>query len=369
MRIQASDFKIAVVYNHETEIKKGPPQELIALQDTTNATYHVFNTLISLGYPVVLVAARESLQQFEMDLGRYSPSNTFVFFNCDGFNGETWGAIRVAEIIERLGFAHTGSSAEAIAVVTDKARASRRLRQAGIPTPAFEVFHQPSSQSRLAFPLIVKPLIEDASLGIDLGSVVMDPVSLEQRTRYVIDTYTQPAHVEEFIGGREFSVSLWGNGTIEVLPLYEQDYSAIEDPLHCLLTYEAKWLPESPYYHNITVRCPAEIAQPEAEMVRHTVLRAYRALGLRDFCRIDIRLFNGTPYVIDINDLPDLCPDSGFARTTQIAGYSYPQTIERILQLALAREGWNKPTYETNFSSNSLRWTTDSSDYRPGGSL
>jgi D-alanine-D-alanine ligase len=334
------DFQIALVYNLENTIKKGNPKELIALQDTAITTQNLYNALILLDYRTVLVAAQDSLERFEWELSRYSPEDTFVFFNCDGFSGENLGSVRVAEVIERLNFKHTGAPSGAIALCTDKVRAKEHLIEAGVPTPAFQVFDRPGGDFQLNFPVIVKPATEDASLGIDLQSVVTNPINLFERVSYVIENYEQPALVEEFILGRELAISMWGNGTVEVLPPYEEDYSQITDPLQCLLTYEAKWLPESPYYHSITTRCPANLSIQEEQAVRETAVQAFKAIGLRDFGRVDVRLLDGIPYVIDINDLPDLSPDAGFPRNAQSAGYTYPEMVERIVNYALRREGW-----------------------------
>lgn len=304
------------------------------------STRHVYETLISLGYPTVLIAARDSLEQFEAEISQYSPKDTFVFFNCDGFNGATWGSVYIAEILERLGFGHTGAPSHAIALITDKPKTQRYLAEHGVPTPPHEVFAHPPQSTILRFPLIVKPSLEDASLGIHLESVVTNLDQLAQRVKHIVENYRQPALVEEFVPGRELAVAMWGNGVIDVLPLYEQDYSHIPDPLLRLLTYEAKWVHDSPLYDHFAVRCPAELPAEEEQAVREVALRAYRAVGLRDFGRMDIRLRDGTPYVIDVNDLPDLGPASGFHRNIQAAGYTYAQMIDRILTLALKREGW-----------------------------
>jgi D-alanine-D-alanine ligase len=192
----------------------------------------------------------------------------------------------------------------------------------------------------LNFPLIVKPATEDASMGIDLTSVVRSVNELYTRVEHVIRCYEQPAMVEEFIPGRELAVAVWGNDSLEVLPIAEEDYSKIPDPLQWLLTYESKWDPASPYYHNIVARCPALLLEAEEQCVHQTVIDTYQAMGLRDFGRVDIRFFDQIPFVIDINELPDPSPESGFWRSAKIGGYSYPEMIEKILTFALKREGW-----------------------------
>lgn len=334
------DFQIAVLYNDEQKTVYGDPQDLIALQYTTIVAGLLHEALLLRGYPAVKIAVEDSLDELHEKLQGYSPEDTFILDNCDGFNGNNMAAVSVLELIENMGFKHTGAPAHVVALCTDKVRAKKRLMQCGIPTPAYQIFKHPAGEINLPFPLIVKPAKEDGSLGIDLSSVVTTPKDLYARIDYVLHQYRQPALVEQFIPGREFAVAMWGNKEVEAMPISEEDYSWVKDPLQCLITYEAKWLSESPYYQNIVVRCPADLTVEEELLVKSTAIRAYRAIGLRDLGRVDMRYDNGIPYILDINELPDLAPDSGFARTAAIAGYTYADTVERIVRFALEREGW-----------------------------
>ena len=209
-----------------------------------------------------------------------------------------------------------------------------------MPTPAYQIFSRPKGEVSLQFPAIVKPVHEDASMGIDEKSVVTNASDMFQRVDYVVSEYVQPALVEEYICGREFSVSMWGNGTMEVMPISEHDFSAVDDPLKSLLTYESKWVEDSFTYNEFRVICPATLTTSEEQTVKTTAVSAFRAMGLRDFGRVDMRYRDGVPYVIDINEIPDLSPDAGFARSAGIAGFGYDQMVDRILNLALHREHW-----------------------------
>lgn len=338
--MKRSDLRIAIVYNLEEQTAYGEPQDLVALQDTAITTQNLYLALTSLGYEAFSIPVRRSLKDLRRQLSHCNPANTFLFNNCDGFAGANQGAAVIARVMEQMGFRHSGASAAGIALCTDKGRTKHCLIAQGISTPEFQVFEWARGEFRLDFPVIVKPLSEDASLGIEFDSVVTNLDDLFRRVAYVIQKYGQPALVEEFIPGREFSVSLWGNRVVEALPISEADYSQVEDPLKWLLTYEAKWLPESPYYHLFPVNCPASLP-PDAEVcIKETAMRAFQAVGLRDFGRVDIRYHNLTPYVIDINELPDLSPGAGFPKSALAAGYTYEQMVERILDLALRREKW-----------------------------
>lgn len=333
---------IALIYNQEDELTKGESQDLIAMQYTIKTASYVYDALCRLGYQTVMVPVKNDLQEFARELSQYSPQSTFVFNICDGFAGDNFSASLIPRLLNELGYKHTGSTAQAVRLCTDKARSKQRLVKQGVPTPAYQVFKKPTRDVNLPLPAIVKPVHEDASIGIDEKAVVTSPSELIERVDYVVNEYDQPALVEEFITGREFAVSVCGdgNGSIEVMPIAEHDFSAISDPLKSFLTYESKWIEDSFTYNEFKVVCPATLTPEEEEKVKEVAMGAFRAMGLRDFGRVDIRYRDGVPYVIDINEIPDLSPDAGFARTSETAGYSYDQMVDRILTTAMHREGW-----------------------------
>ena len=338
--MDTEDALIALVFNQEEEILKGDAQDLIALQYTTKTAASIHEALCRLGYQTVMVPVKNDLEVLARDLNQYSPRNTFIFNVCDGFAGENFNAPLIPRLLRELGFKHTGSRAEAIRLCTDKARSKLRLIKQGVPTPAYQVFSRPKGEVSLQFPAIVKPVHEDASMGITEKSVVTNQTDMFERVDYVVSEYSQPALVEEYITGREFSVSMWGNGMMEVMPISEHDFSAVDDPLKSLLTYESKWVEDSFTYNEFRVICPADLTTFEEQTVKTTAVNAFRAMGLRDFGRVDIRYRDTVPYVIDINEIPDLSPDAGFARSAGMAGFPYDQMVNRILDLALHREGW-----------------------------
>ncbi len=334
-------LQIGILYNTETGTVRGEPQDIIALQETENTAQGIYQSLSTLGYTTSKIAVRDSLAELRATLSRYSNQTTFIFNICDGFGGKNFDSVQVINLIEALGFKHTGADAQTIARSIDKASTKECLIQAGVPTPAYQLFDRPEGEVTINFPIIVKPQTEDASLGIDLRSVVCSQADLLARVRYVIEQYDQPAIAEEFVGGRELAVSVLGNGEeIQTLPISENDYCNIENPLQRLLTYEAKWIAESPYYQNILVRCPALLDPAAERTIYQTAVSAFQAVGLRDLGRIDIRYDNLIPYIIDINEIPDLAKDSGYYREASLAGYDYDQMIEKILDAALKREGW-----------------------------
>ena len=335
-----SPRQVAILYNKDVQVSRGDPQDLLAIQCTITATQNLYKALTSLGYQVVKIPVRGDLQELAHRLRSYSPTETFIFNNCDGFNGNNLGAVQVIRLIERMGFNHTGASADSIELCINKPRCKENLQRFGVPTPRYQVFEKAQGDFQLEFPVIVKPSVEDASMGIDLCSVVGNRDDLFKRVAYIIEEYQQSAMVEQFIGGRELGVAMWGNEIVEILPIAEDDFSAITNPLEHLLTYESKWKPESPYFQNIPSRIPASLTGKEEQVVQKVAEDSFRAVGLRDLGRVDMRFDNGIPYVIDINELPDLSPDAGFWNSARVTGLTYPQMVERVLIHALRREGW-----------------------------
>jgi D-alanine-D-alanine ligase len=335
-----SPRQVAILYNRDVQVTNGDPQDLLAIQCTITATQNLFKALNRQGYNVLKIPVRGGLGELEKRLHSYSPKDTFIFNNCDGFNGNNLGAVQVIRLIERLGFKHTGASADSIELCINKPRCKENLQRSGVPTPRYQVFDKAEGEFLLEFPVIIKPSVEDASMGIDLCSVVSNLEDLYRRVAYIIEEYQQPAMAEQFIGGRELAVAMWGNEIVEILPIAEDDYSAIANPLEHLLTYESKWKPESPYFNNIPSRIPAPLTSKEEKVVEKVAQDSFRAVGLRDLGRVDMRFENGIPYVIDINELPDLSPDAGFWNSVRVTGLTYAQMVERILIHALKREGW-----------------------------
>lgn len=338
--MSAKKIQIALLYNNDSQVRNVNPQDLLAVQSTVTTTRQLCKALVGLGYSTVKIAVRNSLEELAQTLQGYPLADTLIFNNCDGFDGSNQAAAKIIHLLEDMQFMHTGASAEAAELCIDKPRAKERLLACNVPTPRCQVFEHPGEEFCLGFPAIVKPSVEDGSMGITLNSVVSTPEQLEKQVRMVLDTYAEPALVEEFIPGRELAVAMLGNEQIQVLPIAEDDYSLIKNPLERLLTYESKWETASPYYNIIPSRIPADLTPAEEKAIHTAAEGTFRAMGLRDFGRVDIRFDNGIPYVIDVNELPDLAPDAGFWHSAQAAGMTYPQMVDKIVKHALQREGW-----------------------------
>jgi D-alanine-D-alanine ligase len=337
--MKLSPLMVGVVYNTNGTPHRGEPRDIIATQETVEIADSIGEAVAELGYTHLMLPVRQSLQDLKGSLSALSRQDTLIFNLCDDFGGFSLGATRVAELIEGMGFMYTGEIARTMKICMDKAQTKFRLLQMGVPTPPYQVFEQARGECELQFPVIIKPLAEDASFGIDYESVAWDTQAVFNRVAYIIEKYHQPAIVEEFLVGRELTVGLLGNEVLEALPVSEIDFSSIQDPYRRILTYEAKWMVDSPLYHATQSICPADLSEAEIERILLVASDAYRAVSLRDYGRIDIRYVKGVPYVIEVNEAPDLAKDAGFAKAGAVAGYTYAELIERILTIALLRHG------------------------------
>lgn len=225
----------------------------------------------------------------------------------------------------------------ALTLSWDKRRVKRLLERSGLPTPRWRVYDRAEPDGWSCFPAIVKPALEHCSVGVTSEAVVLTPDELRARIAYVLEAFGQPALVEDFVDGRELHVSLWGNGTVEMLPPAEMDFSAFADVRDRLCTYDSKFSPGSLHYDRIELRLPAPLDEGEYARLERTALATYRVLGCRDYARLDIRLRDGVPYVLDVNPNPDISADTSTALAARVAGYSYGALLSRLVGFAATR--------------------------------
>ena len=260
-----------------------------------------------------------------------------VFNICDGVLGDTRSAGRVAAVLELLGKPFTGSGSIAMAVAGDKVVAKRVFEALGIATPRYRVIRRGERaplRLGLTYPAIVKPTNEDASVGITARSVVQDARGLAERVAQLHDELGGDALVEEFVVGREVYASVLGNDPPEALPL-------VEWPLrsgHGIGSWEAKWRPRHKDYQRCANVFARDVSPTVVERIQREALLAYRALGLSDYARADVRLDSaGTPWFLEVNPNPFFEENAEMAQASQAVGLDYPALAERLLELALAR--------------------------------
>jgi D-alanine-D-alanine ligase len=243
--------------------------------------------------------------------------------------------MQVAGYLDLLGKPYTGAGPQALCLAQDKAIAKKLFDFHGIRTPYFATcYHGALEHSHdIKFPLIVKPVSEDGSLGIDKDSVVDSVKDLMQRIHYVQEEFECPALIEEFIEGREIYAGILGNQRPEVLPLIELDLSRLPAGMPKVAGTEVKWDKDSEAY-KVTKSAPVEDLDEETtRKLQKTALAAYQTLKLRDYGRIDMRLTaKGEIYVIEANPNPWLSSDSEFFMSAKKSGRSYAEMIGEIIE-------------------------------------
>jgi D-alanine-D-alanine ligase len=242
-------------------------------------------------------------------------------------------------LLELLGLPYTGNGPTSLALCQNKATTKQILQAAGLPTPRFCVCNAvPRAALPLSYPLVVKPLRQDGSVGLTEHSVVHNHPRLRRAVGYILQTFAQEALVEEFVGGREFNVSVLGNGTRRdpwrVLPPGELVYHTDR---WRICTFDAKWDEAHPSYAAVEAVCPASISNGLRRRLERIVLECARLFELHGYSRIDLRMdAHDRPHVLDINPNPDIAPHMGIARSAESAGLAYPEFVHRILKLGLA---------------------------------
>jgi D-alanine-D-alanine ligase len=326
---------VAVLYNDSAGLVKGEPRDMLAERGVVACAQAIAESLREMGHQVALVPLRGDVG---LALAQYSPTEWVIFNLGEGLDGRLFEEARIAWALEAMGYRFTGAGGEAIARSTHKAQAKALLAEEKVDTPPWWLFRHPDETSDLAgelpFPLIVKPVAEDASIGLDSGAVVHTVPALRERVAYVVECYRQAALAEAFVAGREFNVALWGDPP-QLLPLAEIDFGAFADPYACIVSFAAKWEEASFEYHHTPALCPAVVDDELEQRIVDAARRAWWAIGCRGYARVDMRLgADGVPYVVEVNCNPDLSPDAGFYNMARVAGYSYAGMAARILDVA-----------------------------------
>jgi D-alanine-D-alanine ligase len=331
VKVDIAPAKIPVVllYNINPDWTQEEKDEVIRLSTELG------DALKEKGHPTTAIHIKD---EYIADHLRSFDQNQYIIFNwCEGLPGVEHSEWMVAKKLETLGYTFTGADSEALLLAQDKQRVKAILDQASVPTPAWRIFETPNAQDWKIFPAIVKPQNEHCSAGITSESVVMNHVDLKKRISFILDKYSQPALVEDFIDGREFHVSVWGNEALTVLPAAEMDFSCFGNVIDRLCTYDAKFIPGSQHYEEIKTLLPAPLTNDEKKAMEKVCYDAYRATRCRDYARMDIRLRDGIFYVLDVNPNADISSDASMACAAETDGISYGQMGSLIVQMAARR--------------------------------
>lgn len=315
-------------------------KDMFAEWDTAE-TVNALRDAIAERYNVIMIEAND--QAYNRLLANRPD---FVFNIAEGLHGAARES-QIPAILEMLQIPYLGSDPLTLGICLDKARAKEILSYHKIPTASFTVIRSMDNWEdiRLKFPAMVKPLHEGSSKGIYNSCVVRNPDEFANEVKIILDTYHQPVLVEGFLPGREFTVSLLGNGSeVQVLPIVEIKFDALPPGVNPIYSYEAKWIWDQRDNPLDAYECPAKLDESLKDEITTICRDAYRVLNCRDWSRIDVRLDPyGNPNILEINPLPGILPkpedNSSFPKAARAAGMSYNRLINEVLDIAMKRNG------------------------------
>jgi D-alanine-D-alanine ligase len=320
------------------------------LQETRPDTYAEWDSETTILAVKAALAERHNVTMIEAAENapqRLLEAQPDIVFNiAEGLRGPSREA-QIPAVLEMLGIPYTGSDPVTLGICLDKARAKEILSFYQIPTPEFHVISSLDELNHrsVAFPSVVKPLHEGSSKGILNSSIVRSGEELAHQIRRVLSDYSEPALVEKFLPGREFTVALLGNGlSLRAFPIVEIRLDKLPEGVNPLYSYEAKWVWDQLDHPVEMYDCPARIDADLELRIKETCIRAFSVLRCRDWCRVDVRLDeNGTPNVMELNPLPGILPNpddhSSYPMAARAAGLSYNSMLNTVLDAAILRNG------------------------------
>jgi len=301
------------------------------------AVNQVGQSFAALGHAVRKQPVRHDMRWFQA-----ARQADLAFNLCEGVHGRSEWEEHVVATLEFAGVPVTGASAWTLAACRRKATANAILTQAGLPIPRWTVA-QGKIQDDFPLPAIIKPAAEDASAGLDRGSVVADRKALRARVAAMTEQFDEVL-VQQYVAGRELNVGFVGD---RALPIAEIDFSGMPPGSWPILTYAAKWDTGSPDDLGSVPVCPASLAQKLAERLVRIAETAWRAMQGKGYGRVDLRVDEqGRPWVLEVNPNPDLNDDAGLSRMAKAAGWDYAELVRRIAEVALREAQGSKAARE-----------------------
>lgn len=331
--------KVVLLYNDYLEIYSRIEACPGELEEVFSAVEAIKEGLENIGYDVLPISVTKLTLELLALLKKNR--NCTIFNLCESLEGDSEKEKILPEFMDKHGITYTGSGPFAIETCLDKFAVKRLFTKHNIPTPGASLIKAAVKNGHfknIRFPLIMKPVHEDASIGIAPASVVRTEKEALERAKYLIDLLEQPAMAEEYIEGREVAVSVWGNHPPTIVEASEIDFSDLPTDLPKIVTYFSKWNKESPEYIGTKPICPAPLDAKLREKIADIAVQAYQVTGCRDYARVDMRLSkDNQPYVIDVNPNPDLSPDAGFFRAVSSRGFDFSGMVGKIVEFAEER--------------------------------
>jgi D-alanine-D-alanine ligase len=328
---------LALVHDHLV-----PPDDVTGvdvLEAEWKMDYDVIESLRESGHDVRALGIHDDLRDIRTSVEEFKPQ--IVFNLMEAFAGVTTFDQNVVSYLELLRLPYTGCNPRGLILARDKALSKKLLAYHRIPVPDFTVVsvgRKVALPKRLRFPLIVKSLFFEASAGISQASVVENPEQLARRVTFIHENLGTAAIVEQFIDGRELYVGVVGNERLDVFPVWEMSFAQMPDNRWKIATERVKWSTQYQKKHGIMTD-RAVLDAGDMDRIQRLAKRAYRALDLSGYARIDIRMDEaGRPFVLEANPNPNLAYGEDFAESAEVAGLSYERLLERIIALGLRWE-------------------------------
>lgn len=322
---------VGLTFDLQDKVPPGAPADIWAEHDSLETVSSVENALRASGRKVVRMGSSRQLLK-KMDRLKCD----IVFNIAEGISGRNRES-EVPILLDLLGIPYSGSDALTLSLSLDKVISKKIFDYHGIPTPGYFECRPGGGAGlpkKLTFPLIVKPRYEGSAKGIDPDSVVRDAVFLERQAKKIMRRYRQPALVEEFIDGWEFTAGIIGNEDPVVLPVVQRHVEA-ETALSSHIFDKARADRRS-----LTYRGLLDIDAELEEKIRGLAIEAFRVLDCRDFARVDFRVSpERRPYILEVNPLPSLAKDDYFAMVAELTGITYETMINKMFDAALKRCG------------------------------
>ncbi len=325
---------LALVHKHLV-----PPKDTTGI-DVVNAEwkmeFDVTVTLGEVGHEVQVIGVHDDLPTIRTSIDAFKPD--IVVNLLEGFADINTFDQNVVSYLELLRMPYSGCNPRGLILARDKSLSKKLLAYHRVPVPEFTVVRRnrkPVLPKPMRFPLIVKSLWFEASIGISQASVVENQDQLARRVQFIHESLATSAIVEQFIDGRELYVGVMGNERLQAFPVWEMSFAKMPERTWHIATERVKWSTKYQKRHGIMTD-RADLPDPVAARIQHTAKRVYRALDLNGYARIDFRMdAEGRLFVLEANPNPQLAFGEDFAESAERAGVHYPQLLDRILSLGL----------------------------------
>ena len=317
-----------------------PPENLSGLDLGTvewKTEFDVTSTLVNMGHDLHVLGLKDDLGLIRQAVDQFKPHIAFNLM--EAFHEVGAFDMNVVSYLELIRLPYTGCNPRGMVLSRDKALSKKLMAYHRIPVPEFAVFRRGLAikrPRRLKFPVIVKSLTQEASIGISQASVVEDDTKLRERVQFVHDSVATDAIAERFIEGRELYVGVIGNERLQVFPVWEMEFSKMPEGVHRIATDRVKWSVKYQNKHGIKTSEAKKLPDGMAEAIKRLAKRVYRTLEMSGYARMDIRMDgNGKTHVLEANANPQLAFGEDFAESAERAGIPYADLLQRILNVGL----------------------------------